>query len=63
MTNGVFRPFAMVKKSDGQPAVEVDNDGKRQQFASYSQMYCEFRLLILFIVRGRVVVNGPGENA
>ena len=37
ITNGVCRPFAIVKKSDGRPAVEVDNDGKRQQFASYSQ--------------------------
>lgn len=28
------RPFAIVKKSDGQSAVEVDNDGKKQQFVS-----------------------------
>ena len=62
ITNGVSRPFAIIKKYDGQSAVEVDNDGKRQQFASYSLVYCEFRLLILSVVRRRVV-DGPGENA
>jgi hypothetical protein len=34
ITNGVFRPFAIVKKSDGRPAVEVNNDGKKRQFVS-----------------------------
>jgi molecular chaperone DnaK len=29
------RPFKVVAKSDGRPAVEVDNGGKRQQFVSH----------------------------
>ena len=28
------RPFNIVKKSDGRPAVEIDNEGKKQQFVS-----------------------------
>ena len=28
------RPFKIVPKSDGRPAVEVENGGKRQQFVS-----------------------------
>jgi hypothetical protein len=32
----LIRPFKVVPKSDGRPAVEVDNAGKRQQFVSSS---------------------------
>jgi hypothetical protein len=29
-----FRPFSIVSRPDGHPAVEVDNGGKKQQFVS-----------------------------
>ena len=29
-----FEPIRITAKTDGQPAVEIENDGKKQQFVS-----------------------------
>jgi Hsp70 protein len=34
VSDSICRPFQIVKKSDGRPAVEIDNEGKKQQFVS-----------------------------
>jgi len=55
---GIYRPFHIIKKPDGRPAVEVDNDGKKQQFVS-TQYMTGSNLLKCSTVCGRTVVNGP----
>ncbi len=34
LNHALYRPFKIVPKSDGRPAVEVENGGKKQSFVS-----------------------------
>ena len=43
-------PFKIVPTSDGRPAVEVDNGGKRQTFVSHLRFFCYARALLTCLV-------------
>ena len=54
-------PFKIVPTSDGRPAVDVDNGGKRQTFVSAAPVRFKEFAYISAVARG-AVVNGPRKN-
>lgn len=53
------RPFAVVPKSDGRPAVEVENNGKKQQFVGYDVVLFHLILTAFHVVCRGTFVDGP----
>lgn len=37
----LLRPFTVVERSDGRPAVQIDQDGKKQLFVSVILLSCD----------------------
>lgn len=58
------RPFKIVPKSDGRPAVEVESNGKTQQFVrSFHPFLSPKNLRFAPSVSRRALFNGPHEDA